>query len=633
MYGVKKRRRFFLQSERGGSRLQGAARPPVPCLAGSLPFRQPHFSDSCGRPVQNAGVLVRLALLPEVPMSDLDGTTLESLEVGATPLVQRFLDRLQLQTLFERFLPKATTGAPEKLSCAATLTALVSHLLLGRQPLYAASEWFARRVPEHLGLLPEHLTLLNDDRLGRACTRLYEADGAPLLTAVVLQVIQEFAVELARFHNDSTSITFHGRYVNQADAEEQDRPPLITHGHNKDHRPDLKQLLYCVTVSADGAVPIHFKTYDGNTTDDTTHIATWQCLYQLVGHANFLYVADCKLCSHGNLNYIAGRNGRFLTVVPRTRKETEWMRKYVLEQTVAWKVVRQEGKGRRKPKRLAVYEGFEYPQKCCDGYRLLWYRSSVKKADEAGSRARRLKKFRTWHKGFAATAQRRHFPSEEKALNKGKAVLQENGVGAWVRMRVEKRTQVWEEQVGRGRPGPNTQQVQREETVYELIFEENSAAIAADEKFDGLFCLITNDEKLSLAEALANYKYQPFLEKRFEQLKSVFAVAPAWLKSPERIAGMLFVYYVVLLVQALLEREVRRQMKAAGIKSLPLYPEQRLCEAPTSELVLAAFEGHRRHRLLSHDGQVLRTFHDPLSDVAQQLLGLLGVSGAAYGIS
>ena len=49
---------------------------------------------------------------------------------------------------------------------------------------------------------------------------------------------------------------------------------------------------------------------------------------QLIGHANFLYVADCKLCTRENMSYIADRQGRFLTVLPRTRAETDWFRGY-----------------------------------------------------------------------------------------------------------------------------------------------------------------------------------------------------------------------------------------------------------------------------------------------------------------
>lgn len=30
----------------------------------------------------------------------------------------------------------------------------------------------------------------------------------------------------------------------------------ITFGHNKDHRPDLRQLVWILTVTADGAVPL-----------------------------------------------------------------------------------------------------------------------------------------------------------------------------------------------------------------------------------------------------------------------------------------------------------------------------------------------------------------------------------------
>jgi hypothetical protein len=149
---------------------------------------------------------------------------------------------------------------------------------------------------------------------------------------------------------------------------------------------------------------------------------------------------------------------------------------------------------------------------------------------------------------------------------------------------------------------------------------------------DGLFPLLTNDETLSLEEALAKYKYQPFLEKRHEQLKSVFGVAPVWLKNPERVASLLWLYFVVELVQALVEREVRRQMRAQGVGYLALYPEERPSGAPTAELVFRILEGHRRHRLLDGQGQLLRTFYDELPPAAQQALGLLGVPGAAYGL-
>ena len=39
--------------------------------------------------------------------------------------------------------------------------------------------------------------------------------------------------------------------------------------------PDLKQLLYILTVTEEGGVPIYFTSASGNVTDDTTHRQTW----------------------------------------------------------------------------------------------------------------------------------------------------------------------------------------------------------------------------------------------------------------------------------------------------------------------------------------------------------------------
>ncbi len=198
------------------------------------------------------------------------GLRLESLEVGATPLVRHFLQRLHLTTLFEQHLPPLP-GRPPALPTALTLTVLLSNLLLARQPLYAIPAWVARRVPEHLGLQGEQVSLLNDDRIGRALDHLQRADRASLLTALVVHAVRSFNIRLDELHQDTTTVTFCGDYSQQSPSDLADRPPRITFGYNKDHRPDLKQLLYSITITADGAVPVHCKTYDGNTSDDQVH--------------------------------------------------------------------------------------------------------------------------------------------------------------------------------------------------------------------------------------------------------------------------------------------------------------------------------------------------------------------------
>jgi hypothetical protein len=560
-----------------------------------------------------------------------DHVGLESLDVGAAPLVRRFLERLGFQALLSQHLPPVNRR-PEDIPGAVTLGVLVTNLLLARQPLYALPQWVAQRVPEHLGLQPDQVDLLGDDRCGRALDRLYRADRASLLTALASHAVRAFDIDLKQMHNDTTTVTFSGAYRNQEPAERPERPPRITFGYNKDHRPDLKQLLFSITVSNDGAVPVHCKTYDGNVSDDQVHIETWSFLRELVGHADFLYVADCKLCTHENMSHIATRQGRFLTVLPRTRAETGWFRGYLRTQTPAWQEVRREPNPRRSDGPPVVYEGVEGPQRSAEGYRVLWYRSSQKREEDCAHRQSCLERARARIAGMQAPG-RRPLRNYRQACDAGAAAIEQEGAQRWLRVRVERVSEEIFRQVSPGRPGPDTEYRREEHWTFRFELEEDGEALAADALCDGLFPLVTNDEGLSVAEALAQYKYQPFVEKRHEQLKSVFGVAPVWLKSPRRVASLLWLYFVVELVQALLEREVRRQMRARGIRRLRLYPEGRASTAPTAALVFGALEGQRRHRLLDAGGQVVRTFYDALPSAAVEVLDLLGADRAAHGLS
>jgi len=557
--------------------------------------------------------------------------SLESLEVGATPLVRHFLQRLHLPQLFEQHLPPLP-GRQPAVSSAVTLTLLVTNLLLARQPLYALAAWTARRVPEHLGLQPGQAALLNDDRIGRALDHLQRADRASLLTALVLHAVRAFAIDLTELHQDTTTVTLSGEYANQPPAEQSNRPPRITFGYNKDHRADLQQLVYSITITADGAVPVHCKTYDGNTSDDQVHRDTWDFLRQVIGHADFLYVADSKLCTRDNMSHISAGQGRFLTVMPRTRAEDGQFRAYLQGQPPAWAEVHREANPRRRDGADVVYHGVEAPWRSSEGYRVLWYRSSQKQEQDRQQRQKRLERACARLEGLQAPGRRQPPRTAAEAQEAAVGVLADEQVEGLLRIVVEEEVEEAYRQVGPGRPGPDTEYRRVQTWRYRVHFEQDGEALAREALCDGVFPLLTNDEGLGLAEALGKYKYQPFVEKRHEQLKSVFGVMPVWLKNVGRIESLLWLYYVVELTQALLEREVRRQMQQRGVASLALYPEGRPSEGPTAALVLAALEGQRRHRLLDGLGVEQRRFHDELSQAAQEVLALLGVDRAPYGL-
>ena len=271
-------------------------------------------------------------------MTDLAAFTLRSRSLGALPVVQHFLDRLGLDQLLEQYVPQQDRRF--RIRPATALGILLRNIILGRRPIYGLQEWAQPFVPSLLGLEPDQVDGLNDDRVGRALNRLFDADRASLMTTIVVRAMQEFDVKLDQFHNDSTSITFSGNYSQATGRKIRGRKAVsITYGHNKDHRPDLKQLLWILTVSADGSVPVHYRLCDGNTSDDPTHIQTWEALCKLTGRTDFLYVADCKLCTRANLDHIAHGQGRFITVLPSNRKEDAWFRKHIQDHDLPWEEV------------------------------------------------------------------------------------------------------------------------------------------------------------------------------------------------------------------------------------------------------------------------------------------------------
>jgi hypothetical protein len=71
-------------------------------------------------------------------------------------------------------------------------------------------------------------------------------------------------------------------------------------------------------------------------------------------------------------------------------------------------------------------------------------------------------------------------------------------------------------------------------------------------------------------------------------------------------------------------------MAAAEEESLPLYPEDRACRAPTTRRVLDVFEVIQRHEL-QQDGEVYKTYTTELRPLHRQILKLLGVAVRSYG--
>ena len=235
--------------------------------------------------------------------------------LGPLPLINHFIARLGLEALLDRHVP--TRDRRTVVSHASALGVLLRSIIVEREPLYRQQEIVQGFAQGLFGIDAHLIEHLSDDRIGRALDQLFNADRAALLTDVILAAIGRFELQLDRLHNDSTSISLCGQYRRSVRRNSVRTAPVITYGFSKDHRPDLKQLLFILTVEGETGVPVSFRCADGNTSDSVTHIDTWNALRRVAGRADFLYVADSKLASRDNLWTIHKAGGRFVTVLAR----------------------------------------------------------------------------------------------------------------------------------------------------------------------------------------------------------------------------------------------------------------------------------------------------------------------------
>jgi transposase len=563
-------------------------------------------------------------------IAQAQGRTLNSYRLGALPMLERILQRLRLEEFLRDRLPSEDPRT--KIATATGLLLLIKNLLVSREPLYGVGEWAARFVPRWLGLSADELVHLNDDRAGRCLDRLFDSDIASLTLSVVTHAVREFTVELDELHNDSTTVTFHGSYDEAAEeTTRRGKPtPAITWGHNKDHRPDLKQLLFILTVARDGAVPVQFRVQSGNVTDDTTHRDTWDLLCKLTGRRDFLYVADCKLATVENMAHLHQHGGRFLSVLPRTRGEDATFRESLLRGQVARRPV--YDKTDEEGVLLDRYSLCEPATLSAEGYRLIWFHSTRKADLDADARQKQVARtmVRLSDLRQKLRSPRTRYRQRAKVEEAVAEIVRELGTAKWFTITVQEREVETFRQEGRGRPTERTRYVRQAKTCFEVHYRVEYELLAAEVECDGFFPLITNELSVSERDLLLAYKGQPALERRFAQLKTDFEVAPVYLKEVSRIGALLCVYFFVLLAEALLERELRRAMARSELESLPLYPEGRACRRPTARRVIDLFEEVQRHELIVAD-QPPVSFTTDLTQLQRKVLRLLGMPKAYDG--
>jgi transposase len=537
-------------------------------------------------------------------------------QADVLPMIKYYIADLGLYKLFDKYVPneKSFEIAPAQVLCM-----MIMNIVVAAKPLYKIDEW----CMEYLDGKAEdnkEAAKYNDDRLGRCLDVLYQADRHGMMTEASISAIEVHELETERIHNDSTTISFAGAYDHQnPDAVK------LTFGHNKDNRPDYKQIVYGLNITEDGHVPISYQAFDGNQADVTTHIPNWDNLREFLATEDFYYIADSKLCSVDNMHHIEVNGGTFITIMPKNRKEVSEFRERLQQgEEIEWQPAFSKEHSRKKGE-LITYKTYA-EERSWEGYSIVWVHSSSKEKQDNHTRERRVSKAEENLKNLESGINQYYLKTRKQIEKAISTACKGAGDLICVEIIEEKTTQRVKN--GPGRPGPNSKYKDRVDITYHLQWYRDEEAIKRASKTDGIFPLITN-ANAPAAEILQAYKKQPFLEKRFYTKKSTLEVAPVFLKKNERIEAMMFLYFIALMIVSLIERNIRKQMVEKQVESLPILPAGMITKTPTWKNIRYFFR-HIHLALITKGERVLHSAVKGVTELHRLLLELLKVPPSVY---
>ena len=536
-------------------------------------------------------------------------------KIDVLPMVKHYITKLGIYALFQRHIPKRSNAFIEP---AQALCMMIINIICSSQPLYKVEEWLADYMD---GVAEDGTTAAqyNDDQLGRSLDKLFKVDRNTLMTEISANAIKTYELETSDIHNDSTSVTFTGAYDGQPEETVQ-----ITRGFNKDHRPDCKQIVFGLNITADGNVPLSYLLFDGNRTDDTTHVPNWEGLRELLEKENFVYVADCKLCSMENLGHIHANGGIFITIIPKNRKSVKAFYEHIQDNDIDWQEALIKEDTRKKGK-LVTYRTFEQAFEDT-GYRIIWVHSSSKEEQDRKRRNNAINKVLEELDILSGKLNKYNLKTKEQIENAVKKSCK--GKQDLFNINIIEEKEIVKVQAKPGRPGPDTIYTEKENCFFRIEYSVNEDALSRVERTDGIFPLVTNGT-MDAVDVLSKYKNQPYLEKRMYTAKSVLKVAPVFLESPRRIEAALFLYFTALTIVGLIERNIRKNMQKDNIKKLPILPSRMSTKAPTWNN-LNNFFRNVHLSIIEQDGKTVSTTLKGMTDMHYKIISLLNVPASVY---
>lgn len=348
---------------------------------------------------------------------------------------------------------------------------------------------------------------------------------------------------------DTTSIYFEGRGGES----------IGQHGHSKDHRPDLRQMIVGIALDVDGR-PICCEMWPGNTTDVKSLVPVIERMRAKFRVREVCVVADRGFVSAATIAAMERMEPPVHYVIGVRMRRSKEVGEVVLKNRSAWQEVTPE---RTRPKDPAPLKVKDLK---VEGRRYVVCLNEEEKRKDAHDRAAILE-------------------SLGKALQGGdKSLVGNKGFRRFLKTE------------GRGH------------------FAIDEKQVREDERYDGIFVLRTDTDHD--AETVANiYKTLWMVEDTFRTAKSILDTRPIYHKCDETIRGHVFCSFLALC----LKRELELRLESKGLKAEWAEIIRGLDNLQQVELHLQSSRFLMRSDITGHASQAVRAAEVALPPVLQEI--------------
>ena len=511
--------------------------------------------------------------------------------VDDIPILMHVLcERLKLDQVLDEQVTRH--GNWQGLSFGGVTVTWLTHILSQCDHFMSHVQDWANARPAMLGALlgqPIRDTDLTDDRLSEVIRSLSDdALWHRTEAAVNAHMIRAYRLPRRRVRVDSTTVKIDKHGVSW----------LFRRGHSKDHRPDLPQLKAMLATLDPLGVIVAADVVPGKAADDPLYRPIIDRLCDDWQTRGLLFVGDCKLSALANRAHIRERGNYYLTPLAQVGAVPEQLSQWVqraLDGDVRLRPLRAEdgsrwGEGYEFTRTQPATASPEHPHPWKER---VWVVRSQSLADtQWRGLHQRLEHAEATLRALTPPRGRgqRQFTEVEPLRAATEAILNRYQVASFltVRLRLEgtRRTV----RAYGDRPAHVTEQRR-----YVVQVWRNSSALRQHEQTLGWRAYVTNAPRrqLSLEQGLQVYADEWLVERNCHRLKGrPLSLSPLWVTREDHALGLTRLLTLAARVLALVEYEVRQQLKAQQHALEGLFPGQATRETatPTTERLLKAFD-------------------------------------------